>query len=142
VALSIISTRQVLTASRLLTLFPAFTGKAPALEPCLLLPRRPRQRPFAPFSHNAGMASSSVDALAAIASNTCSLSYCRSASYMRVGDLSGKHGRPAVTSSRMLFALCLLHIQLERLGHYSFRGRHPACWARHRDGCGGLSRLW
>jgi hypothetical protein len=94
---------------RLLTLFSAFIGKAPALELYLLLLRRLRQRPISLFFYNAGIASSSVNALAAIASNVYSLSYYRSAHCRRVGDLPGKYSRSAVTSSRMLFAFCVLY---------------------------------
>jgi hypothetical protein len=94
---------------RLLTLFLAFTGKAPALKPYLLLLRRLRQRPISLFSYNARIASSSINTLAAIASNIYSPSYYRSAHYRRVGDLPGKHSYPAITSSRMLFAFYILY---------------------------------
>jgi hypothetical protein len=131
VALRFSSTNKVLTTSRLLALFPASTRKAPTLKSCLLLPRGPRQRPFAPFSNNAGLVSSSAHALAANASNAASSFYCRSASCRRVGGLPSKHGHPAVASSSMLLTLNLLNIQLERLSYHPIRGRHPACWTWH-----------
>jgi hypothetical protein len=131
VALRFSSTNKVLTTSRLLALFAASTRKAPTLKSCLLLPRGPRQRPFAPFSNNARMAGSFAYALAADTSNAASPFYRRSASCRRVGGLPSKYGRPAVASSSMLLALRLLHIQLERLSHYPVRGRHPACWTWH-----------
>jgi hypothetical protein len=128
--------------NRLLSLFPAIAGKAPTLEPYLFLPSTDKQPLSTLVTNNAGLVSSSVDALATDASNASSPFYRRSASCMRMGSLPGKNCCPAVTASGVLFALCLLNTRLERLSHHLIRGRHPARWARYRDGCGGTSSLW
>jgi hypothetical protein len=117
---------------RLLDLLPALGRKASTFQPCVLLPRGAEQRLVTPVSNNTTMAYLSADATGATnASDACSLSYCKSACCGWVGGLSSEHDRSAVTSSGVLFALCLLHTQLERLGHYFIRGGLPACWTWH-----------
>jgi hypothetical protein len=105
---------------RLLHLLPALGREASTFQPCVLLPRGAKQRLVFPISNNATMADLSTDATGATnTNNTCSPSYRRSASCTRVGGVPSKHCCLAVTSSRVLLALCLLNTELERFVYYS-----------------------